>query len=66
MESILILVGVVGLMSIVALRQHLADAATTVGRLLTSPVDCSLSVTRPPFSARSSAPGSGTGFFWAT
>jgi hypothetical protein len=65
-ESILILVGVVSLLSIVALRQDLADAASNSGLLLTFPVDCSPYMTKPAFSARSSAPGSGTGFFWAT
>ena len=51
-ESILILVGVVSLMSVVALRQDLADAATTAGRLLTFPVDCSPYMTHAGFSDR--------------
>ena len=65
-ESILILIGVLSLMSVVALRQDLAEPRATAGLSSTSPVDCSPCMTRPPFSARSSAPGSGTGSFWAT
>jgi hypothetical protein len=64
-ESILILVGVLSLMSVVALRQVLPRPAIAA-LWLKLPVDCSPCMTRHPFSVRSSAPGSGTGFSWAT
>ena len=48
-ESILILVGVVSLMSIVALRQDFADAASNSGALTAVAVDCSPYMTKSPF-----------------
>jgi hypothetical protein len=62
-ESILILVGVVSLMSVVAC----ATVPPTPARLSwTSPVGCSPCTTEPPCSAHSSAPGWGTESFSAT
>ena len=65
-ESILILVGVLSLMSVVALRQDLAHREHATELSSTMPAHCSPCTTRPPCSARSSAPGWATGFFSAT
>jgi Domain of unknown function (DUF4386) len=49
-ESVLILVGVVSLMSIVSLRQDLADTLGDSGASIDVAVDCSPYMTKPPFS----------------
>ena len=65
-ESILILVGVLSLMSVVAMRQDFGTTAGPNGSLVDVGRGLVHCTSRPACSVRSSAPGSGMGFFWAT
>jgi Domain of unknown function (DUF4386) len=65
-ESILILVGVLSLMSVVALRQNLAATGSTEGPLIDVGRALVALHEQTRLLVRSSVPGSGMGFFWAT
>jgi hypothetical protein len=61
-ESILILVGVLSLMSVVALHQDLAATGSTEGPL----IDVGRGLVALHEQTRLLGPGSGMAFFWAT